>query len=91
MSFKRICDQVAAEKYVLTRHAYDQMKVRDIYIRQVIDAILNGKVVKTWRQRDYKKIAVLGTRFNGDHLKIVIKDVEIPQIITVCFPYEELD
>lgn len=89
--FRQIRERIAAEQYVLTKHAYDQMTVRDIYVRQVVEAVLNGRVVRTWHHPQYKKIAVIGTRFNGDHLKIVIKVAPTPQIITVCFPYEDLD
>jgi hypothetical protein len=91
MGRRTIAQSIAAGKYQVTRHAYDQMVARDIYIRQVHDAILSGRVVKRWPERDGDKLAIIGRRFNGDLLKIVIKDREPPKIITVCYPYEELD
>ncbi|GAB4268316.1 MAG: hypothetical protein Kow0029_03600 [Candidatus Rifleibacteriota bacterium] len=91
MGRRRIAKLVAAGDYEMTRHAYDQMIARDIYIRQVEDAIMNGRVVRTWDERGIQKIAVIGERFNGDFIKVVVKDTEIPKIITVCYPYEKLD
>ncbi len=75
----------------MTRHAYDQMIARDIFIRQVEDAILNGRVARRWPERDGVKLAIIGERFNGDFIKVVVKDCEIPKVITVCYPYEEID
>ncbi len=65
------------------------MLARDIYIRQVHDAILNGRIVGRWQERSGEKLAIIGSRFNGDFIKIVVKDSEIPRVITVCYPYEE--
>jgi hypothetical protein len=88
---KSIARKIAAGDYQVTRHAYDQMVARDIYIRQVHDAIVNGRVVQRWDERDGPKLAIVGPRFNGDFLKVVVKDLPTPKVITVCYPYEELD
>jgi len=91
MGRRRIARYVKAGDYQMTRHAYDQMLARDIFIRQVEDAILNGRVARRWSERDGEKLAIIGERFNGDYIKVVVKDTEIPKVITVCYPYEELD
>jgi hypothetical protein len=88
---KSIARQVENGEIEFTKHAYDQMMVRDIYIRQVHDVILNGKIVKKWQDRDCHKVAIVGRRFNGDSLKVVLKDVQPPVVITVCYPYENLE
>jgi hypothetical protein len=77
-------------EYEMTRYAYDQMIAREIYIRQVQDAIINGRVVRKWHERGIDKLAVIGERFNGDFIKVVVKDTEIPKVVTVCYPYEKL-
>jgi hypothetical protein len=91
MGRRRIARFVKAGEYQMTRHAYDQMIARDIFIRQVEDAILNGRVAGKWAERDGEKLAIIGERFNGDFIKVVVKDTEIPKVITVCYPYEEID
>ncbi|KAF1081713.1 MAG: hypothetical protein GQF41_2053 [Candidatus Rifleibacterium amylolyticum] len=91
MGRRRIARFVKTGEYQMTRHAYDQMMARDIFIRQVEDAILNGRVARRWSERDGEKLAIIGERFNGDFIKVVVKDTEIPKVITVCYPYEELD
>jgi hypothetical protein len=48
-------------------------------------------VARRWSERDGEKLAIIGERFNGDFIKVVVKDTEIPKVITVCYPYEELD
>ncbi len=91
MGRRRIAKLVATGDYEMTRHAYDQMVAREIYIRQVEDAIINGRVAKTWKEYNGTKFAIIGERFNGDFIKVVVKDMEIPKVITVCYPYEKLD
>lgn len=91
MGRRRIAKMIAAGDYEMTRHAYDQMIARDIFIRQVHDAILNGRVIRKWEERGVHKLAVVGERFNGDFIKVVVKDTEIPKVITVCYPYENFD
>lgn len=91
MGRKTIAQKIAAGSYRMTKHAYDQMIARDIYIKQVHEAILNGRVVRRWPERDGDKLAIVGARFNGDLLKIVVKDQEVPKVITVCYPYEQPD
>ena len=91
MGRKRIARLVKTGEYQMTRHAYQQMIARDIFIRQVEDAILNGKVARTWDDREGKKYAIVGDRFNGDSIKVVVKDTEIPKVVTVCYPYEDLE
>lgn len=91
MGRKSIARKIELGDYQVTRHAYDQMVARDIYIRQVHDAILNGRVVRRWEERGGVKLAIIGPRFNGDFLKVVVKDLEVPKVITVCYPYEEVD
>ncbi len=82
---------IAAGEYEMTRHAYDQMLARDIFIKQVHDAVLNGRVVRRWPDRGVEKLEIIGERFNGDFIKVVVKDSDIPKVITVCYPYEKLD
>jgi hypothetical protein len=89
MGRRRIAKMIKAGDYEMTRHAYDQMIARDIFIRQVHDAVLNGRVVKKWNERGTEKLEVVGKRFNGDFIKVVVKDSEIPRVITVCYPYEK--
>lgn len=91
MGRRRIAKMIEAGDYEMTRHAYDQMLARDIYIRQVHAAILNGRVLKKWDERGIQKLEVVGERFNGDFIKVVVKDSEIPKVITVCYPYEKID
>ena len=91
MGRKRIARMIAAGEYQMTRHAYQQMIARDIFIKQVHDAVLNGRVVQTWDEREGKKYAIVGDRFNGDSIKVVVKDTEVPKVITVCYPYEDLE
>lgn len=91
MGRRRIARLVTAGEYQMTRHAYDQMIARDIFIRQVEDAIINGRVAGRWPERDGEKLAIIGERFNGDPIKVVVKDCEIPKVITVCYPYENVD
>jgi hypothetical protein len=91
MGRRRIAKMIEAGDYEMTRHAYDQMFARDIFIKQVHDAILNGRVIKKWIERGVEKLAVIGERFNGDYIKVVVKDTEIPKVITVCYPYEKID
>ena len=55
------------------------------------DALINGKIVGKWPDPDGEKLAIVGERFNGDVIKVVIKDTEIPKVITVCYPYENYD
>jgi hypothetical protein len=88
---RRIARLVKEGNYQMTRHAYDQMLARDIFIRQVEDAIFNGRIAGRWPERDGEKLAIVGERFNGDFIKVVVKDCEIPKVITVCYPYEEID
>ena len=75
----------------MTRHAYEQMLARDIFIKQVHDAVLNGRVVKRKIDRGVEKLEIVGERFNGDFIKVVVKDTEVPKVITVCYPYENFD
>lgn len=82
---------VAAGDYQMTKHAYDQMIARDIFIKQVEDAVINGRVAARWAERDGEKLSIIGERFNGDFIKVVVKDCDIPKVITVCYPYEKLD
>ncbi len=91
MGRRRIARMVASGDYQMTKHAYDQMIARDIFIKQVEDAVVNGRVARRWPERDGEKLAIIGERFNGDFIKVVVKDCEIPKVITVCYPYEELD
>lgn len=91
MGRRRIARLVAAGEYEMTRHAYDQMIARDIFIKQVEDAIANGRVAGRWPERDGEKLAIIGERFNGDFIKVVVKDCQIPKVITVCYPYEKID
>jgi hypothetical protein len=87
---KKLFRKVEAGEISFTQHAYKQMMARDIYIQQVREALLNGQVVQRWDDRDGVKMAIVGKRFNGDYIKVVIKDTEPPSIITVCYPYEEV-
>jgi hypothetical protein len=91
MGRRRIAKMVKNGDYQMTRHAYEQMIFREIYIRQVQDAIMNGRVVRKWSERGVQKLAVVGERFNGDFIKVVVKDTEIPIVVTVCYPYEKFD
>jgi NADH:ubiquinone oxidoreductase subunit F (NADH-binding) len=91
MGRRRIARMVAAGEYEMTRHAYDQMIARDIFIKQVEDAVLNGRVAARWPDRDGERLAIIGERFNGDFIKVVVKDCQIPKVITVCYPYEKID
>lgn len=91
MGRRRIAKMVAAGDYEMTRHAYDQMIARDIFIKQVEDAVVNGRVSGRWPERDGEKLAIVGERFNGDFIKVVVKDCQIPKVITVCYPYEKID
>lgn len=85
---RRIAKQIEAGNYEMTKHAYDQMIARDIFIKQVEEAIINGKVVSKWSEYGGEKFAIVGERYNGDNIKVIVKDCEIPKIITVCYPYE---
>lgn len=89
MGRRRIAKMVEIDEYEMTKHAYDQMIARDIFIRQVKDAIINGRIAKKWQEKKYDKFAIIGKRFNGDYIKVVVKDTEIPKVITVCYPYEK--
>lgn len=91
MGRRRIARMVAAGEYQMTRHAYDQMIARDIFIKQVEDAVINGRVAEKWAERGGEKLSIIGERFNGDFIKVVVKDCDIPKVITVCYPYEKLD
>ena len=91
MGRRRIARMVASGEYQMTKHAYDQMIARDIFIKQVEDAVVNGRVARRWPERGGEKLAIIGERFNGDFIKVVVKDSEIPKVITACYPYEELD
>jgi len=84
---KQIAKKVEKGSLFFTKHAYEQMIARDIYIKQVHEAILNGKVVQKWRERDGEKMAIVGKRFNGDPIKVVVKNSEPLTVITVCYPY----
>lgn len=91
MGRRRIARMFEAGEYEMTRHAYDQMIARDIFIKQVEDAVLNGRVAGRWPEHDGEKLAIIGERFNGDYIKVVVKDCQIPKVITVCYPYEKID
>lgn len=91
MGRRRIAKMIAAGDYEMTRHAYEQMIARDIFIKQVHDAVLSGRVNRRWRERGVDKLEIIGERFNGDFIKVVVKDTEIPKVITVCYPYEKFD
>jgi hypothetical protein len=91
MGRRRIAKMIAVGEYEMTRHAYDQMLAREIYIKQVYDAVLNGRVVRRWQERGIEKLEIVGERFNGDFIKVVVKDSQIPKVITVCYPYENFD
>lgn len=88
MGRKSISKKIHSGDYLVTKHAYDQMIARDIYIRQVHDAIEHGRVVQKWSERDGEKLAIVGPRYNGDFIKVVVKDKAIPEVITVCYPLE---
>ncbi|MBF0409231.1 MAG: DUF4258 domain-containing protein [Candidatus Riflebacteria bacterium] len=88
MGRKSIARKLDSGDFKFSRHAYDQMLERDIYIRQVYDAIKNGRIIDKRPERDGETLVILGERFNGDPLKVVVKDSEIPKVITVCYPYE---
>ena len=91
MGRRRVARRVASGEYQMTRHAYEQMIARDIYIRQVEDAVMNGRLTNRWNDRGIQKLEIVGERFNGDPIKVVVKDLEIPKVITVCYPYESFD
>ena len=91
MGRRNIARKVILGEYEMTKHAYDQMVARDIFIKQVEDALLNGRVAQKWSERDCDKLAIIGERFNGDPIKVVVKDTDKPKVITVCYPYEELN
>ena len=88
MGQKRIAKLVATGDYQMTKHAYNQMIARDIFIKQVEEALINGHVVNKWPERGGDKFAIVGERYIGDDIKVIVKDAEIPRIITVCYPYE---
>ena len=88
MGRRRIAKLVANGDYEMTKHAYDQMIARDIFIKHVEDALMNGRVVDKWSERGGEKLAIVGERYNGDDIKVIVKDTEIPKVITVCYPYE---
>ncbi len=90
MGRRNIIEKIQQGQFQFTQHAYQQMLARDIYIRQVPEAIQRGRVVKRWNERDGEKLAIVGPRFNGDYIKVLVKDAETPRIITVCYPYEEV-
>lgn len=89
MGRRQIAKKIQAGEYKITKHAYEQMIARDIYIRQIYEAIANGRVVKKWEENGVTKLAIVGQRFNGDYIKVVVKDLPIPKVITVCYPYED--
>lgn len=89
MGRRNIVRQVLKGEFDMTKHAYDQMIAREIYIRQVQDALINGRVKQKWLERGVQKLAIIGERFNGDPIKVVVKDLPVPKVITVCYPYEK--
>ncbi|OQA07277.1 MAG: hypothetical protein BWY66_01456 [bacterium ADurb.Bin374] len=88
MGRKEIAEKIAAGTVHVTRHAYEQMIARGIYIKQVHEAIVNGRVMKKWTDRGGDRLAIVGARFNGDVIKVIVKDCDVPRVITVCWPYE---
>ena len=88
MGRRSILKKAEEGKFQFTRHAYDQMKERDIFIKQVYEAIQNGRVIDRRPERDGDTLVIVGKRFNGDDLKVVVKDAEEPRVITVCYPHE---
>ncbi|MBF0545239.1 MAG: DUF4258 domain-containing protein [Candidatus Riflebacteria bacterium] len=90
MGRKNIARKIEVGNYSFTSHAYDQMFKREIYIKQVSDVILNGRVIGKRSEKDGDALVIIGERFNGDPLKVVVKDCPIPKVITVCYPYEEI-
>lgn len=88
MGRRSILKKAEEGKFFFTKHAYDQMKVRDIFIKQVYETIQSGRVVDRRPERDGDTLIIIGNRFNGDALKVVVKDTEEPRVITVCYPHE---
>ena len=89
MGRRQIAKMVENGDYEMTKHAYNQMIARNIFIKQVEEAIINGRVVNKWSEYGGDKLAIVGERYNGDNIKVIVKDCEIPKVITVCYPYEE--
>lgn len=71
---RKIAKQIESGEYEMTKHAYDQMIQRDIFIKQVEEAVINGKVVKKWSEYGGEKLAIVGKRYNGDEIKVIVKD-----------------
>lgn len=86
MGRRSIAGKIVAGEVQISRHAYDQMIAREIYIKQIHDVLLNGRVVGRWKERGGEKLAIVGDRFNGDRLKVIILDRKVPKVITVCYP-----
>jgi len=89
MGRRTIAKKVGEGTFEFSKHAFHRMLDRDIFIKQVAEAIANGRVVDRRPERDGDTLTILGSRFNGDPIKIVVKDAEIPRIITVCYPRDE--
>lgn len=89
MGRRRIARMVLKGEFNMTKHAYKQMIDREIYIRQVEDAIVNGRIERRWNEKGVEKLAITGERFNGDNIRVVVKDLPVPKVITVCYPYED--
>lgn len=83
MGRKEIAEKIAAGTVHVTRHAYEQMIARGIYIKQVHEAIVNGRVMKKWTDRGGDRLAIVGARFNGDVIKVIVKDCDVPRVLSL--------
>ena len=92
MSLHKIRQLVEANEYRLTRHAWEESRIRQIRLQDIKDAIRIGQIIEThiddWGFDCY---LIAGERYNGDVIHVACKIVEgMLQINTVYHPHSHL-
>lgn len=92
MSLKQLREFMQANEYRLTRHAWEESRMRQIRLQDIKEAIAIGKIIEEhvddWGFDCY---LIAGQRFNGDVIHVACKIVEgVLQINTVYHPHPHL-
>ncbi|KKM13032.1 hypothetical protein SY88_00220 [Clostridiales bacterium PH28_bin88] len=83
--------QVGEKKYLVSRHANQRMRERDLLIQYVLQAIAEGHVLETQTKKGDKKLLLEGRDDKGIPFYVVVALSEpLPIIVTVCRFDEEV-
>lgn len=92
VSLQQLRQLVKTNNYRMTRHAWEECRMRQIRLQDIQDAISVGQIIETHTDDwGFDCYLLAGERFNGDVIHVACKIVEdILQINTVYYPHPHL-